>query len=51
LRRKNSPIAWEVGFEYEVIISTFVVTPDDLRSGPVKANSLLKALEAQGIPV
>ena len=51
LRHKISQVAWEVGFDYEVIISTFVVTPDDLRVGPVGANPLIKTVAEQGIPV
>jgi len=51
LRRQISQIAWEVGFDQDVIISTFVVTPYDLQVGPVGANPLIKAVEEQGVPV
>jgi len=51
LRRGISEIAWEVGFDHEIVISTFVVTPDDLQEGPIGANPLVKVVEAEGIPV
>jgi hypothetical protein len=31
LRRKISQIAREMGFDYDVIISTLIVTPDNLQ--------------------
>lgn len=51
LRRDISEIAWEVGFKNCIIISTFVVTPNDIREGPVGANPLLSAVKSEGIPV
>lgn len=51
LRRSISEVAWEVGFENDRVISTFVVTPDDLQTGPVGANPLVKTVATEGIPV
>ena len=51
LRRSISELAWEVGFDNGVVISTFVVTPFDIRKGPVGANPLVKAVEIEGIPI
>jgi predicted nucleotidyltransferase len=51
LRRSISELAWEVGFDNGVVISTFVVTPFDLREGPVGANPLVRAVEIEGIPI
>ena len=51
LRRSISEVAWEVGFENDRVITTFVVTPDDIQEGPVGANPLLKAIETEGVPV
>ena len=51
LRRDISEIAWEVGFKNSIIISTFVVTPNDIRDGPVGANPLVIAVKSEGIPV
>ena len=51
LRRRISEMAWEVDFENEIVISTFVVTSYDISEGPVSANPLVKAVEKEGIPV
>ena len=51
LRRRISEIAWEVGYENDRVISTFVVTPYDLKTGPVGANPLIKAVTTEGISV
>ncbi len=51
LRRQISDIAWEVGFGEEVLISTFVATSQALSSGPLAANPILKAIQADGIVV
>ena len=51
LRRGISEAAWEVGFENNRVISTFVVTPYDLQEGPVGANPLVKAVRREGISV
>lgn len=51
LRRDISEIAWEVGFESGVIISTFVVTPNDIEEGPIGANPLVEIVKSEGIPV
>jgi predicted nucleotidyltransferase len=51
LRRNISELAWEVGFNNGVIISTFVVTPMDIKEGPVGANPLVKTVKSEGIPV
>ena len=51
LRRDISEIAWDVGFKNSIIISTFVVTPNDINEGPVGANPLVTAVKSEGIPV
>ena len=51
LRRRISELAWEVGFENGRVISTFVVTSEDLQTGPVGASPLVKTVVAEGIPV
>jgi predicted nucleotidyltransferase len=51
LRRNISELAWEVGFENGIVITTFVVTELDLAEGPTGANPLVKAVEEDGIPV
>ncbi len=51
LRQRISETAWEVGFENNTVISTFVVTPQDINDGPVGANPLIKTVKSEGVPV
>ncbi len=51
LRRAISEIAWEIGFKNCMIISTFVVTPEGIKEGPVGANPLITAVKLEGVPV
>lgn len=48
-RRRISEIAWEVGFEMDCVISTFVATRDQLKSGPLAANPILQKIDDEGI--
>jgi predicted nucleotidyltransferase len=49
LRRKISELAWEIGYEHNIVISTFVVTPKSLNESPIGANPILKAIENEGV--
>ncbi len=49
LRRRISDIAWEVGFQMDRVISTVVVTRDDLERGPMGANPLVLNVEQEGV--
>jgi predicted nucleotidyltransferase len=49
LRRKISQLAWEIGFEHNIVISTFVVTPQIITEGPIGANPILKVIEREGV--
>ena len=51
IRRQISEMAWEIGLENDIVISTFVVTLDEIENGPVGANPLLIAVERNGVPV
>ena len=51
LRRKISELAWEIGFEHDIVISTFAVTPQNISEGPLGANPILKAIERDGVPL
>lgn len=51
LRQQISEIAWEIGFEEGVLISTFIATTQELSSGPLAANPILQAINTEGIPV
>jgi len=48
-RRRISEIAWEVGFEMDRVISTFVASPDQLRIGPLVANPILQKIDSEGV--
>jgi len=51
LRQKISEIAWEVGFEMDRIISTFVATRDQIIDGPLGANPIMLQIENEGISI
>jgi predicted nucleotidyltransferase len=44
-------IAWEVGFKYDRVISTFVVTDEQIKTGAVGANPLLSKVMTEGVLV
>jgi uncharacterized protein len=44
-------IAWEVGFKYDRVISTFVVTDEQIKTGAVGANPLLSKVITEGVVV
>ena len=49
LRRQIDEIAWEVGFEWEYIISTVVATRQQLEEGPMGASPLMLNIEREGV--
>jgi predicted nucleotidyltransferase len=49
LREKISELAWEVGFENDVVLSTFVVTAEQLERGPVGVSPIVRKIEEEGI--
>jgi predicted nucleotidyltransferase len=49
LREKISEIAWEVGFENDVVLSTFVVTAEELEHGPVGVSPIIRQIEKEGV--
>lgn len=49
LREKISEIAWEVGFENDVVLSTFVVTVEQLEQGPMGVSPIVVQIEKEGI--
>jgi len=51
VRQRIREVAWEVGLESGMVISTFVTTPEEIQNGPMGANPLLIAVEREGIPV
>jgi len=48
-RRRISEIAWEVGFEMDRVISTFVASRNQLTIGPLAANPILQKINSEGI--
>lgn len=51
LREKIHELAWEVGFEHDRVISTFVVTETQIQIGAVGASPLLSRVLAEGVAV
>jgi predicted nucleotidyltransferase len=51
LREKIYDLAWEIGFEYDRVISTFVVTEEQIKLGAVGANPLLFRVMEEGIVI
>jgi predicted nucleotidyltransferase len=49
LREKISEVAWEVGFENDVVLSTFVVTAEQLEHGPMGISPIVLRIEKEGI--
>ncbi|WP_030008081.1 nucleotidyltransferase family protein [Picosynechococcus sp. NKBG042902] len=51
LREQIYDLAWEIGFKYDRIISTFVVTEDQITAGAVGASPVLAKILEEGIAV
>lgn len=51
LRDQISVMAWEVGFDADRVIATFVVTQSQLEQGAMGANPIMREIEREGIPV
>lgn len=49
LRERISEVAWEVGFENDVVLSTFVVTAKQLEHGPVGVSPIVRQIEEEGV--
>jgi len=49
LRERISEVAWEVGFEHDLVLSTFVVTADQLEHGPLGVSPIIRQIEREGI--
>lgn len=48
-RRKISDIAWEVGFEADVVISTVAFSSRDFHEGPQSVSPLVQTILREGI--
>ncbi|MCL4859426.1 MAG: nucleotidyltransferase domain-containing protein [Caldilineaceae bacterium] len=51
LRQLISEIAWEVGFDMDRVISTFVATREQKHTGALAANPLLLHIERDGVRI
>jgi hypothetical protein len=50
-RRRIDELAWEIGFAAGLVISPFVVTREELETGPVGANPIIRHIHAEGVAV
>jgi predicted nucleotidyltransferase len=51
LREKISELAWEIGFENDVVLSTFVVAVQQLEDGPLGVSPIVRQIEKEGVPL
>lgn len=51
LRRQISEVAWQVGLDYERVISTLVATRAQLESGPLSATALVHNIRREGVQI
>jgi len=49
LRARISEVAWEVGFENDLVLSTFVVTAEQLERGPLGVSPIIRQIEKEGV--
>ena len=49
LRERISEVAWEVGFENDVVLSTFVITSEQLEHGPLGVSPIIRQIEKEGV--
>ncbi len=49
LRQQIYEIAWEIGFENEMVISTLLTSTPLLIDGPLTGNPILHAIESDGV--
>jgi predicted nucleotidyltransferase len=49
LRERISEVAWEVGFGNDVVLSTFVITAEQLEHGPLGVSPIVRQIEREGI--
>jgi predicted nucleotidyltransferase len=48
-RGRVSDIAWEVGFERDVLLTTIVFSKEDFEKGPVSDSALVHTILAEGV--
>ncbi len=51
MRQQISEIAWEIGFAEDIVISTFVVTRDQLENGLMGASPIIANVMREGVSI
>ena len=51
LRQQIYTVAWEIGFDHGIVISTFLVTTPLLTNSLLAANPIVHAIETKGVVV
>ncbi|MDO8444557.1 MAG: nucleotidyltransferase domain-containing protein [Deltaproteobacteria bacterium] len=51
LKDRISDIAWEVGFENYIVISTLIFTRDEIENSPLRASPILHNIAEEGVTV
>lgn len=51
LKERISDIAWEVGFENEIVISTLIFTRDEIENSPLRASPIVHNIAEEGVTV
>lgn len=51
LKERISDIAWEVGFENYIIISTLIFTRDEMENSPLRASPIVHNIAEEGVAV
>jgi predicted nucleotidyltransferase len=48
-RLRVSDLAWEIGFEHDLHLSTIVISEKDFQQGPVSVSPLLDTIRREGV--
>ncbi len=51
IRRKIFDTAWEVGYENNLVISTLIVTKDEVTNSPLRSSPIIKNIYQYGITI
>lgn len=51
LKEKISEVAWEVGFENGMVLSTLIFTRDELENTPLRSSPIVEVINEEGVRV
>ena len=51
LHRQIIEIAWEIGFDHDLVISVFLTSTSLLVDSPLAGNPILRAIQSEGVAV